>query len=557
MSIKRLFGGIDTRRPTMNVLFRMLLIPVLLIMASPVFAQEQVVVPRFAVNQYVITGDTILGAARIAALVKPFTGPDRDFGDVQQALEALETAYRSKGYNSVMVVLPAQELRGGDVLITVIESKIAGISVEGNKHFGTANILAGFPTLEKGKSPLVHKVSQNLRVVNENPAKKATLQLQSGANEDELNAVLKITDEKPWRLGLTFDNTGNKATGDYRLGLMGQHFNLFNRDHVGTIQFATSPDKMDKVASYSASYRIPIYRFGDSMDIFGGYSDVDSGTMQINLGDDTASFLSNITSSGKGIVSGIRYNYNLRRFGAYEHRLVGGLDYRRYDQNLAMQFGDITSTGDTTVTAHPLSLTYSGALGFTGGDAGIYFGVVRNDRWGSGEQSDYDKQPGQPPVDYTILRFGANAGHAFFGDWQLRLLFNGQYTDNTLISGERFGFGGSAGGRGYQEREVSGDQGYAGTAEIYTPDLARFLFIPKAGLRLLGFYDDGVTFKNHPARGEADRNEPASAGAGLRLTWSKHFIFALDWGYALRSLPGEGATRSGDSRVHFRAMLTF
>jgi hemolysin activation/secretion protein len=555
--MKRCFFRIDSRRLAMNALLRMLLIPVFLYMAVPVFAQEQVIVPRFAVNQYVVTGDTILGAARIAALVKPFTGPDRDFGDVQQALEALEAAYRSKGYNSVTVILPEQELRGGDVLIKVIESKIVSIAVEGNRHFSTANIEAGFPTLQKGKSPLVHKVSQNLRVVNENPAKKATLQLQNGANEDELNAVLKITDEKPWRLGLTFDNTGNKATGDYRIGFLGQYFNLFNRDHVGTIQFATSPDKTNKVASYSASYRIPIYRFGDSMDFFGGYSDVDSGTMQINLGDATASFLSNIASSGKGLVSGIRYNYNLRRLGAYEHKLVGGVDYRRYDQKLAMEFGGITSPGDTTVTAHPLSLSYSGALGFERGDAGFYLGVIRNDRWGGGEQSDFDKQPGQPPVNYTILRFGASAGYAFFGDWQFRLLFNGQYTGDTLISGEQFGFGGSAGGRGYKEREVSGDQGYAGTAEIYTPDLARFLSIPGAGLRLLGFYDDGVTFKNHPARGENDRKEPASAGAGLRLTYSKYFIFALDWGYALHSLSGESATQSGDGRIHFRAMLTF
>ena len=541
----------------MNVLLRMLLIPVFLSMVFPVFAQEQTVVPRFAVNQFVVVGDTILGAARIAALVKPFTGSDRDFGDVQQALEALEAAYRSKGYNSVTVILPEQTMTEGSVLIKVIESKISKVSIEGNLYFSTANIEAGFPTLEKGKSPLVHKISQNLRVVNENPAKKATLQLQNGANEDELNAVLKINDEKPWKLGLTFDNTGNKATGDYRVGFLGQYFNLFNRDHVGTIQLATSPDKADKVASYSASYRIPIYRFGDSMDIFAGYSDVDSGTMQINLGDTTASFLSNVTSSGKGIVSGIRYNYNLRRFGAYEHKLVGGVDYRRYDQNLAMQFGDTTSIGDTTVTAHPLSLTYNGALGFERGDAGFYLGVIRNDRWGSGEQTDFDKQPGQPPVDYTILRFGASAGHAFFGDWQFRLLLNGQYTGNTLVTGEQFGFGGSAGGRGYQEREVSGDQGYAGTAEIYTPDLARLLSIPGTGLRLLGFYDVGVTFKNRPLRGEDDRKEPASAGAGLRLTYSKHFIFALDWGYALHSLSGEGATRSGDSRIHVRAMLTY
>jgi hypothetical protein len=41
------------------------------------------------------------------------------------------------------------------------------------------------------------------------------------------------------------------------------------------------------------------------------------------------------------------------------------------------------------------------------------------------------------------------------------------------------------------------------------------------------------------------------------MTYSKYFIFALDWGYALHSLSGEGATQSGDSRIHFRAMLTY
>ena len=555
--MKRCFLGIDSRRPTLNVLLRLCLVLVLLIMASPVSAEEQVVVPRFTIKQFVVEGDTLLGAARIAALVKPFTGPERDFGDVQQAIEALEKAYRGMGYNSVAVILPEQELKGGNILIKVIESKIMNISIEGNRHFSTANIEAGFPTLEKGKTPLIHEVSQNLRVVNENPAKKVTLQLQNGAREDELNAVLKVSDDKPWKVGLTFDNTGNKATGDYRIGFLAQYFNLFNLDQVGTIQFTTSPDKADKVTSYSASYRIPIYRFGDSVDIFGGYSDVDSGTTQINLGDATASFPSNITSSGKGIVSGLRYNYNLRRFGAYEHKLTGGVDYRRYDQKLAMQFGDNTSMGDSTVTVHPLSLAYNGTLTFEGGDAGFYLGVTRNDRWGEGEQTDFDKQPGRPPVDYTILRFGISAGHALPGDWQFRLLFNGQYTDNTLISGEQFGFGGSAGGRGYQEREVAGDQGYSGTAEIYTPDLARFISLSGTQLRLLGFYDGGVTFKNHPARGEDDRKEPASTGAGLRMNYSKYFIFAIDWGYALHSLSGESATRSGDSRIHFRAMLTY
>ena len=148
--MKRCFLGIDSRRPTLNVLLRLCLVLVLLIMASPVSAEEQVVVPRFTIKQFVVEGDTLLGAARIATLVKPFTGPERDFGDVQQAIEALEKAYRGMGYNSVAVILPEQELKGGNILIKVIESKIMNISIEGNRHFSTANIEAGFPTLEKG-----------------------------------------------------------------------------------------------------------------------------------------------------------------------------------------------------------------------------------------------------------------------------------------------------------------------------------------------------------------------------------------------------------------------
>ena len=542
----------------MKTLSEMFLVLLFLFVASPVFPQEQPLIPLFDVHRYDVTGDTILGADRITALVKPFTGSNRNFGDVQQAIEALETAYRSEGYHSVTVILPEQVLTEGTVRIRVIESKISNVFVEGNQHFTSANIEAGFPTLVKGKSPLVHRVSQNLRVANENPAKKITLQLRNGAKEDDLDAVLKVEDQKPWKLGLTFDNTGNKATGDYRIGLIGQHFNLFNRDHVGTVQFATSPDKVDKVASYSASYRFPLYRLGDSMDLFAGYSDVDSGTMQINLGDNTASFLSNVTSSGKGFVSGIRYNYNLRRFGAYEHRLVGGVDYRRYDENMAMLFGDVTSANDTEVTLHPFSLTYNGTVSFeAGGDAGFYLGVVRNDRWGSGETSDFEKQPGQPPVDYTIVRFGASAGYAFPGDWHFRFLLNGQYTEDTLVSAEHFGYGGNAGGRGYEEREVAGDQGYAGTLEIYTPDLAPFIQIPKTRLRLLGFYDSGITFKNNPLPGEDDRQKPSSMGVGLRFTYADNLIVSLDWGYALNSLSGVDTTQQGDSKIHIRAMLSY
>jgi hemolysin activation/secretion protein len=522
-------------------------------------AAPETAVPRFLIREFRVEGNSILSPAEVTALVQPYAGPDRDFGDIQLALEALEEGYRRRGYTSVAVILPEQEIRDGTVLFRVVEARITAVTIEGNRHFSQENIRGCFPALEIGRTPQLHKVSENLRVMNENPAKKATVQLQGGDADDTLTAAIRINDDKFWKIGATFDNSGTSSTGDYRLGFLLQHANLFNLDHVATAQFTTAPDKADKVASYSASYRIPLYHLGDSIDIFGGYSDVDSGTTHITLGDTSASYLAGISSSGRGLVSGIRYNYNLRRFGAYEHRLIAGFDYRRYDQNMLLQIEGTNSTEGTKVAAHPFSLTYTGTYSFeNGGDFSFYLGGIRNDPWGDkGTQADFNRQPGMPPADYTIFRYGATLGYPLPGDWQTRLVYNGQYTGNTLISGERLGFGGGGGGRGFEERESEGDQGYSGSFELYTPDLAHYLRLPGTQLRLVGFYDDAYLFKSHPLPGENDGRRLSSIGTGVRISWSRYFTFALDWGYALTSIPGDAATKSGDNRVHFRTNVSY
>ena len=51
-------------------------------------------------------------------------------GDVTP-LEALEAAYRERGYNVVTVELPEQELNGGVVQLRVVETRIGRVSVKG------------------------------------------------------------------------------------------------------------------------------------------------------------------------------------------------------------------------------------------------------------------------------------------------------------------------------------------------------------------------------------------------------------------------------------------
>ena len=87
---------------------------------------------RFEISRFVVAGNTLLDPMEIERAVAPYAGPNRDFGDVQRALEALEALYHARGYNVVTVQLPEQELNGGVVRLKVLQTKIGSIKVGGN-----------------------------------------------------------------------------------------------------------------------------------------------------------------------------------------------------------------------------------------------------------------------------------------------------------------------------------------------------------------------------------------------------------------------------------------
>ena len=500
--------------------------------------------PRFEVTRYQVEGNTRIPADEVERLLAPHTGKDRDFASVQQAVETLEQAYRSRGFHAVRVVLPEQELRDGAVKLTVVESRIGTVTVEGNRHFSNSNIRASVPQLQEGTLPNIDRISQEIRVANENPAKKMQMILQGGEREDILNASLKITDEKPWKLGLILDDTGTRQTGNQHLSFLGQYANLFNRDHLFTFQYTTSPDHLEEVSIYSLGYRIPLYTWGDSLDLYGGYSDVDSGAVQ--------SGILSLNVSGKGSFAGIRYNQNLVRRGEYEHRLMYGFDYRRFENNVVYSGSQLGSNTE----AHLASIGYAGSFAHTGGGtAEIWGSVSQNIPGGSdGDKAAFQRTRVGATDDFTIFRGGSTLLYPLPADWQTRFTINGQYSAVPLIPGEQFGMGGQGSLRGFDERELTDDIGVAGSLEFYTPNLLKKIELTPSLLRALVFYDVGYVKRNQPEPGEKDHRTAASTGLGLRLSISKHLTASTDYAFVVKP---EGNRSKGSGRWHFRVQLTF
>jgi len=494
---------------------------------------------RFEISRFEVTGNTLLSADAAQQAVAPFAGKDRDFGSVQQALEALENAYRELGYSVVSVELPEQELDRGVVQLKVVETKIGKVNVKNNKYFDEVNVRRALPGLQPGQTPNLRDISASLKLSNENPAKRVAMKLQGGEKDDEVDANLEVTDDTPWKVMANADNTGTSTTGKTHLGFVLQHANLFGLDHVASLQYSTTAEKPGAIKVYGLGYHIPLYGLGDSLDFFASYSNVDSGTVTAGIFD--------LAISGKGAVYGGRYTQNLRKQGDYEHKLVYGFDYKAFKNSILVLGQNLGND----ITVHPLSVTYQGSLGSATGELGGSVSLVRNVPGGSkGKQEDFTRTRSGAKDDYTLLRLSGSYSRVLPDDWQFRAIVNAQYTSDALIPGEQYGGGGASSVRGFGEREISNDSGIGGNLELYTPNLCG------SGAwqcRALAFYDTAYVKRNHALPGELTSTSIASAGLGLRLLVSSYVNLQLDYGHVVR----EGATQRDGGKLHLRLGLSY
>ena len=495
---------------------------------------------RFDITRFDVSGNTLLSGAQMDAALQPFTGRGRDFGDVQRALEALEALYRERGYQIVTVQLPEQQLNGGVVKLNVVQTRIGRIVVSGNTVFDEANVRRSLPTLQPGQTPDLNRISANLKLANENPARNIRMKLESGTEADEVDARLEVTDEKPWSAMLNLDNTGTGQTGKTHAGVILQHANLWGRDHVGSLQYTTTVEQPSKVSVYGAGYHIPLYERGDSIDLYASYSNIDSGAVTAGI--------FNLAVSGKGTVLGGRYNQILARRGSLDPRLVYGIDYKAYKNEVLFSGANLGND----ITVHPLSLTYLAGAPLAGGEANLSLGLVRNVPGGSrGGSADFARTRAGAKAGYAMLRFGAAFSRAVGADWQVRALLNGQLTDDALVPGEQFGAGGAASVRGLEERALATDSGLSGNLEAYTPNLCA----ARAGwqCRLLAFYDAAHGRRNQALPGEAERATVSSVGLGWRFAMGKAVKLQLDYGHVLRREAGAG----DKNKLHVRVGLAY
>lgn len=501
--------------------------------------------PRFPVKHFQVEGNTLLAPASVDATLQPFLGPDRNFDSLRQAVEALEKLYATAGYGAIRVVLPAQELEDGVVKLQVFESKVGRIIVSGNRHFSNANIYASVPQLYRGEYLRQDEVNASLAMANESFAKHTRLVVSRGETADQVDVELNVTDQRPWRAVVSLDNSGNDATGRDRLAFSFQHANLFDLDHSFSAQYTTSPGKTEKVSIAGLGYRIPLYDRGDALEFSWGKSNVNSGTVNTAAGD--------YAISGRGEFASARYWFGLPRWQGQVQQLSASWESHKYESQVVPTGGATSLIPDLSSASLGLGYTLSGNNDTQSWRGSLdYLANVPGS--GTNSTAAYNKAGARPGADahFSIWRYQLSMQKALEDDWGLSLDFQGQYTNDMLISGEQFGVGGRSSVRGFNEREVSGDRGFRGSIEVSAPAIP--LPIEGSQARLVGFYDFAATERLHAQKGEQVREGISSAGVGLRIADNRSYQVRADLG---RVIDGGGSRRPGDLSTHVQFVYLY
>jgi len=264
--------------------------------------------------------------------------------------------------------------------------------------------------------------------------------------------------------------------------------------------------------------------------------------------------LFNVT--GRGAVYAARYNHGLAKWGDVEHKLIYGLDYRAYQNNVSPVGGVVNLVPDITV--HPFSVTYVANLKREQSELSGFLSFVQNlPGMNDGTDDIFKKSRFQVgTAGYRLFRFGGSYSRAILGDWQGRIRLDAQYTEDSLVTGEQFAIGGADNVRGFNERFTSNDKGYRTSWEISSPDWAKQLGVANGRLRFLAFYDTGVTYRNQPQPGELDAASLDSVGLGLRFSYKTYFTTRFDVAHVLhdgtqgpQSLERDG--KRNINKIHF------
>lgn len=435
----------------------------------------------FTIEFIDLKGMTLFSEKQRNKLIESYLDNCLTISDIQGIAQLIHNFYIKKGYITVQVSLPEQDLTLKTLTILIIEGMIESIEIQ-DSPIRTVNMI--YPNLIGGILNL-RDIEQGLEQLNRLNSYHYSIDIQAGSKTGLSRLFIHRKGKKiPLTTQLQLDNSGSKSNGekqlngelifDSLLGL-GEQWSVSGNSDT---DFSTTHFNRHYILGLNIPYGYWTYR----------YHLFNSRSFQTEKVD-RQSFDYKVKNSSQNVeISRLIYR------DAKQRVLVqGGLENKRVQTQFMGQLIDISSPILTAVT---FTAQYSRALGngyFTFNSAfkqGINaFGASSDITVGDYPRSHFNK-------------LSLNSSYQYFSSPKLSFLtsFYGQATRDNLYGIEQIHLGGQYSVRGFKAQTLSGNQGL-----YWRNDINYSLLNSEIGaLSLVGSWDLGY---------QAEGDEFISGGA--------------------------------------------
>jgi hemolysin activation/secretion protein len=455
----------------------------------------------FRVNTLRITGNSQFDSATLHALVVDAQGTDMTLPQLGELTERITAYYREQGYPLARAIIPAQTISDGVVVIEVVEAHYGEIGLDNRSRVTDSLLAATLAPLKSGQAISQKELDQQLLLLSDIPGVAINATLKPGQAVGTSDLLVNALAGPVISGNLALDGYGNRYTGRERLG---GTLNLNNPLGHGDVLSLSGLSSGRGLNYGRLGYESLVN--GQGTRVGGAYS-----ALRYTLAEE----FEDLDAHGSAQVGSLWAKHPLLR--NRDLNLFGLIQYDR------LQLRDRVDLSAIRTDRHLDNWTASlagdardtlGAGGISLWSLGVTVGRVEFDDNAAQlvDAASANSQGGFSKWNASLVRLQRLSLHN-----SLYLSASGQWSDGNLDSSQKMSAGGPYSVRAYDIGVLSGDSGYAGSAE-----LRHDLDAAWAGQwQVLAFIDSAhVTLNQNRWAGLNGPNSATLSGAGVGLNWA-------------------------------------
>ncbi len=479
---------------------------------------------RFMLHSIQIAGGTVFSEAELKKFYISDLEHEISVGRIFDIAAELTAHYRNQGYILSRVVVPAQEVKNGEITLVAVEGYIENVSVEGD-NIPTKRLLARLAGKIKGSKPLkASELERYLLLANDVPGVTATAVLKASETPGATDLAVVVTYDKS-DVFASANNRGSRFNGPLQIQA-GVQVNSVAGGPSRTGLRLVSSSQTREFKLLELSHQHFVSSEGTFLSFVGRrtFSRPGASLRELDIESNSAS-------------ARFAVQHPLIRSRAKSLYVRAGLSVR----NTSTEILDTAFSEDRVRVAH-IGATYDFVDSLDGInllDIEVSQGldVFNATRTRSSTQSRADAETKFLKVNGSVMRLQRLAsGVSLLAD------VAGQFTNDGLVASEEFALGGTQYGRAFDPSEITGDRGIAGRMELRYDDVLPGTPIERYQAYI--FADYGRVWNRIDGRYQSV--DIGSAGGGLRITLNKNVSAYFELAAPIEKTP-DFADRFGNS----------